>query len=443
MHWGSATRGVTFDDAEHIAFAQRYPAFRDPYLGPHLALVGNSLRCASSTAVRAPRAGKLRLLLLTHNLNLEGAPLFLLEYATWMAREAGFALEVLAAQDGPLRSSYEALGARITLVDTGLIYSAVDEEIFHQRVADIALQLDWDQIDLVVCNTLVCFWGVHLAARGGKPSLFYIHESSTIFRFFERKLELALHHLVDQAFHDATRALFLCQATRDYYEDHNINGNFRIVPSWIRLGDIEAFRETHSRAAMRRKHGFADDETVIANIGTVCERKGQHVFLRAIEHFNRQGHRGKFRFVMVGARPGIYLDLLKRDLARLGLTNVTLVPETREVFDFFVAADQFVCTSFEESFPRVVMEAMAFRTPIVTTDVHGIAEMIGQRQQGYLVPAGDHLALSRMMWICLAKERSGKSLTSTAYSKALRYYDHLKVLPFHVALAREAWLAQP
>jgi glycosyltransferase involved in cell wall biosynthesis len=442
MHWGSATRGVTFDDAEHIAFVRRYPAYRDPYLSAHLQLDGNRLRCTASAPARTGRAGKLRLLLLTHNLNLEGAPLFLLEYATWMSREAGFTLEVLASQDGPLRGAYEALGAHITVIDTGPLYASPDEDTFHQRLGEIKFQLDWDHIDVVVCNTLVSFWGVHLAARAGKPSLFYIHESSTVFRFFERKLELALHRLVAQAFRDTTHALFLCAATRAYYEDLNVSGNFRLVPSWIKLDDIEAFRAGHTRADMRRKHGFADDETVIANIGTVCERKGQHVFLRAIEHFNRQGHRGKFRFVMVGARPGIYLDLLKRDLVRLALPNVTFVPETREVFDFFVAADQFVCTSFEESFPRVVMEAMAFRTPIVTTDVHGITEMIGQRQQGYLVPAGDHLALSRMMWTCIAKERSGRSLTPTAYSKALRLYDHRKVLPFHVALAREAWLSQ-
>ncbi|MDB6165554.1 MAG: tuaC 1 [Lacunisphaera sp.] len=441
MHWGSATRGVTFDDAEHIAFVRRYPMFRDPYLSPHLVLQGNQLRCASAAPVETARVAPLRLLLLTHNLNLEGAPLFLLEYATWMVREAGFTLEILASQDGPLRAAYEALGAHITLIDTGPLYASPDEETFHSRLADIKHQLDWERIDLVVCNTLVSFWGVPLATRAGKPSLLYIHESSTIFRFFERKLELEMHSLVAQAFRDATRVLFLCQATRRYYDDLNVSGNFRIVPSWIKLDDIEAFRAGHTRAEMRRKHGFADDETVIANIGTVCERKGQHVFLRAIEHFNRQGHRGKFRFVMVGARPGIYLDLLKRDLARLELPNVTLVPETREVFDFFVTADQFVCTSYEESFPRVVMEAMAFRTPIVTTDVHGIAEMIGQRQDGYLVSPGDHLALSRMMWTCLAKERSGKSLTPTAYSKALRLYEHRKVLPFHVALAREAWLA--
>lgn len=441
MHWGSATRGVSFDDAEHIAFVRRYPAFRDPYLSPHLALAGGRLQCAPGTPVRAARAGRLRLLLLTHNLNLEGAPLFLLDYATWMAREAGFGLEVLAGQDGPLRGAFEALGAHITLVDAGPLYAAPDEEIFQQRVADIAHKLPWDNIDLVVCNTLVSFWGVHLALRAGKPSLFYIHESSTIFRFFEQKLELGLHRLVAEAFHRTTRALFLCQATRAYYEDHNIHGNFRLVPSWIRLDDIEAFRAGQDRAALRRQHGFAPDETVIANIGTVCERKGQHVFLRAVEHFNRQGHRGKFRFVLVGARPGIYLDLLQRDLARPGLDNITLVPETRAVFDYFVAADLFVCTSYEESFPRVVMEAMAFRTPIVTTDVHGIADMIGQRQQGYLVAPGDHLTLSRMMWTCLAKERSGKSLTPTAYSKALRCYDHRKVLPFHVGLAHEAVLA--
>ena len=443
MHWGSATRGVTFDEAEHIAFVRRYPRYRDPYFSPHLEVAESRVRCRGAVSTRTARTGRLRLLLLTHNLNLEGAPLFLLEYATYMAREADFGLEILATQDGPLRLAFEKLGAHITVVDAAPLYASPDEDTFHHRLAELTHRLDWDHIDLVVCNTLVSFWGVLMARRAGKPSLFYIHESSSVFRFFEKKLELALHALVHAALAHATRTLFLCAATRAYYEDDNGHGNFRIVPSWIRLDDIDAFRRTHDRAAMRAKHGLAADETVIANIGTVCERKGQHIFLRAIDHFNhQQGPRGKFRFVMVGTRPGIYLDLLQRDLARLDLPNVTLVPETREVFDFFVAADLFVCTSYEESFPRVVMEAMAFRTPMVTTDVHGIAEMIGQRQDGYLVAPGDHIALSKMMWTCLAKERSGKSLTPAAYSKALRYYDYAKVLPVHVDLAREAVLAQ-
>jgi glycosyltransferase involved in cell wall biosynthesis len=442
MHWGSATRGVTFDEAEHVAWLRRYPLYRDAFFSPSLELRAGRVQCRGALNLRTGRAGKLRLLLLTHNLNLEGAPLFLLEYATWMVREAGFEIEVLAGMDGPLRSAYEQLGARIIVADAGALYAAPDEDTFDSRLSDLAHHVDdWDRIDLVVCNTLVSFWGVLMAQRAGKPSLFYIHESTSVFRFFEPKFELKLHHLVHAALGGATRTLFLCEATRRYYADSD-RGNYRIVPSWIKLDDIAAFRASHTRSEMRRKHGFRDDEIVIANIGTICERKGQHIFIRAVDHFNHHYHgAAPVRFVMVGARPGIFLDLLNRDIARLELKNLSQVPETREVFDFFVLADMFVCSSYEESFPRVVMEAMAFETPIVSTDVHGIVDLIGQRQDGYLVRAGDVEGLSRMMRTCLAKERSGKSLAPTAFSRVLRERDSLKVLPFHVALAREAWLA--
>jgi glycosyltransferase involved in cell wall biosynthesis len=283
---------------------------------------------------------------------------------------------------------------------------------------------------------------VHLAHQAGKPSLFYIHESSSIFRFFEKALPLSMHALVDDAFKLATRALFLCRATEAYYKDFDVHGNFRRVPSWIQIEAIEDFKRTHSRSELRRRYGYGENETIIANIGTVCERKGQHTFIRAVEHFNRAHGGGQgYRFLLVGGREGIYNDLLREEIRRMGLPNIEIIMETRDAYDFFHLADLFVCSSFEESFPRVVLEAMAFRTPIVSTDVHGIPEMVTQRQEAYLVPPGDDLALSRMMKTCLDKERSGKSLTATAYSRVLRYYDYHRVLPYHVDLAREARLA--
>ncbi len=443
MHWGSATRGVTFDEAEHIAFVRRYPSPRDPYFSRHLQLDGQLRpRCRGAVCGHTDRASRLHVLLITHNLNLEGAPLFLLEYATHLVREAGFAITVISNEEGPIRHRYEELGAEIRLVDRPQFYSAENETQFHERLAALRATLPFDRIDLVVCNTLVGFWGIHLAKQAGKPSLYYIHESTSTYRFYERMLLRPMHRVAEAALAIADRTLFLCDATRAYYEDHNRRDTFRIVRSWIDLAGMEAFKAAHTRAALRRKHGFRDDEVIVANIGTVCERKGQHVFIRAVDHFNRH-HRDDgrpVRFVLVGARQGIYLDWLTADIKQLGLANLTLVPETREAYDFFLLADLFVCTSYEESFPRVVMEAMAFRTPIVTTDVHGIPEMVRQRAEAYLVKPGEVEGLSRMMRTCLAKERSGKSLTPTAYSKVLRAYDHRKVLPQHVALAREVVL---
>ena len=442
MHWGSATRGVTFDEAEHIAFVRRYPSPRDPYFSRHLQLDGQLRpRCRGAVCGHTERGGRLHVLLITHNLNLEGAPLFLLEYATHLVREAGFAITVISNEEGPIRHRYEELGAEIRIVDRHQFYSAENEAQFHERLAALRATLPFDRIDLVVCNTLVGFWGIHLAQQAGKPSLYYIHESTSTYRFYERMLLRPMHRVAEEALSIADRTLFLCDATRAYYEDHNRRDSFRIVRSWIDLAGMEAFKAAHTRSALRRKHGFRDDEVIVANIGTVCERKGQHVFIRAVDHFNRH-HRGdqKVRFVLVGARKGIYLDWLTADIKQLGLENLTLIPETREAYDFFLLADLFVCTSYEESFPRVVMEAMAFRTPIVTTDVHGIPEMVRQRAEAYLVKPGEVEGLSRMMRTCLAKERSGKSLTPTAYSKVLRAYDHRKVLPQHVALAREVVL---
>lgn len=442
MHWGSATRGVTFDEAEHIAFLRRHPSFRDPYLNRSLELVGARLEPSRTRYAHTRGDGPLHVLLITHNLNLEGAPLFLVEYAEHLVRAAGFRITVLTSDDGPLRPRYEALGAKIVSTDRHRIASARTPAEFQTRVAEAGRVVDFAAIDLVVCNTLVSYWGVHLARQAGKPSLFYLHESTSVYRFFEKALPLPMHVMVDEAFALATRALFLCRATEAYYQDLDYHGNFRLVPSWIQVDAIDEFRRQHPRAALRRRHGYRDDEVVIANIGTVCERKGQHVFIRALDQLARL-HRGaeRFRSVLVGGRESLYQGFLREEIKRLGLQDrLEIVMETRAVYDYFGLADLFVCSSFEESFPRVVLEAMAFRTPIVTTDVHGIPEMVTQRQDAYLVPAGDHLAMARMMKTCLDKERSGKTLTGTAYSRVLRHYDHRKVLPRHVELAREAVL---
>jgi O-antigen biosynthesis protein len=442
MHWGSATRGVTFSDEEHIAFASQYGSRADPFVSPHLQWHDGGLTVRSDRAMNVEGVNYTSLLLVTHNLNLEGAPLFLFEYATWMVRQGRFRVELVTCEDGPLRSGYEDLGVRITVIDRHPLFAAKSPQEFAEQLAQVRRQVPVDTVDVVVCNTMVSFWAVHLARLAGKPSLWYIHESTSLHRFFHKMLLPEMLGGVRTALSSATRVCFLCEASRAYHEDENVRGNFRNVRSWIRLAEIEKFKRAHRRPDLRRKHGFAEDDVVVANIGTVCERKGQHIFIRAVEQLVRspQGAGpGQHRFVLVGARPGIYLDILTADIARLGL-DLKLVPETREVFDFMLLSDVFVCSSFEESFPRVVLEAMAFRTPIVTTDVHGVVEMVRQRTEAYLVQPGDVAGLATMIKTCLAKERSGKSLTPTAYSKVVRYYDYDRVLPLHRELLKEAWL---
>ena len=124
------------------------------------------------------------MLLVTHNFNYEGAPLFLLEYAAWLHRETKTRLTVASSQDGPLRPFFEALGARVHLVDEKAVYDAKSAAEYHVALKGIHQSVDWKGIDVVYTNTVVCFWGVHLAKMAGLPSVFQIHESDSLKRFF-------------------------------------------------------------------------------------------------------------------------------------------------------------------------------------------------------------------------------------------------------------------
>ncbi len=441
-HWGSASRGTTYYEQEHVAFLRKYAGYVDPHFPRQLYLVTGMLNLDTYRYEYAARLGQLHLLLVTHNLNFEGAPLFLLEYAAHMVRTEGFTVDVLAAEDGPLRPAYEALGLKITLVDRHPLHGARDDREFAEQLEIMRAKVDFEGVDVVVCNTVACWWGVHLAAAAGKPSLLYVHESASIKRFFSKMLHRHRHHVARGAFRQATRVGFLCRSTRSYFEEFDDYDNYRFVSSWIDLPRIEAFKRTHTRSELRQRHGYAEDETIIANIGTVCERKGQHIFIRTIDTFLRHyAGGGKYRFLLVGGRPGEYQDSLIRDMEMLGIAaQVDIVTETRDAYDFFLLSDLFVCTSYEESFPRVLLEAMAFELPIVSTSVHGIPEMVTHRFEANLVEPGEPVKFAQVMKACLEKMKNGTSTAPMGYSKVVRAYDIDRVLPKHADLAREAVL---
>ncbi len=141
---------------------------------------------------------------------------------------------------------------------------------------------------------------------------------------------------------------------------------------------------------------------------------------------------------MVGARPGLYLDSLKQEAELHALDNVVFLPETGEIHDFYLLADVFVCTSFEESFPRVLLESAAFRLPIVSTNVNGIAEMLAP-DEAWLMPPGDRYQLAEAVKSALAAFFAADTTRpDRARAAIVRRFHEANSLPLHLALAREA-----
>ena len=399
------------------------------------------LRLAPSTPVDLAASGPLRVWLVTHNLNFEGAPWFAFELARHLAGRPGVTIQILSPHEGPLRQVFESAGLPVQVVDVENAFNAASPEEFNRLLGASTSALPWADVDLVIGNTMVAFWAVQAARAAGKPSLLYVHESASIRRFFSPLIKPSLFTVVENAFRRATRVVFTAESTRAVHSALGNKGNFALLPSWVDVGRIDKFVGSTLPANLRRKHGLDPDAVLIVNIGSVCERKGQYIYIQAVDLLKeelRATYPGrKIQFLIIGARPGLYQEMLKEEVSRFGLADwILFVPETGDIFDFYRLADIFCCTSFEESFPRVLLESAAFRLPIITTNVNGIPEML-EPDECWLTPPGDRYRLAEAIKQALAAHFTNDRIRcEKARASVLRKYHEAQSLPLHAALSR-------
>ena len=79
--------------------------------------------------------------------------------------------------------------------------------------------------------------------------------------------------------------------------------------------------------------------------------------------------------------------------------RVSVVPSANEpeIINLYRAHDVFVLPSLFEGMPLVLLEAMASGLPCVTTDNNGMADLIVDGENGFLVPRRDGAALAEVL----------------------------------------------
>jgi glycosyltransferase involved in cell wall biosynthesis len=323
------------------------------------------------------------------NLNWEGAPYSQLELTLGLRRGGYIDPVVYSPKDGPLRAAYEAAGITVHVFDHPL--AGVFDELNYDRALDqfgaFIRSLD---VEVVYGNTLQTFYAIDAARRSGLPALWNPRESEpwqTYFNFLPAPL--AARAL--RCFEHPYRVIFVADATRQVWAPLDSRGNFCVIHNGLDLTRLNAEAGRFPRAQARLDLGISAGDVAVLLPGTVCERKGQQDLVRALALLPADTA-ARLRCFIVGDRAGSYSVELHRLAAALPAAQherVQLVPETHDIARYYQAADVFVCTSRVESFPRVVLEAMAYGLPIVSTRVFGIAEQVGENVNALLYEPGD------------------------------------------------------
>lgn len=162
-------------------------------------------------------------------------------------------------------------------------------------------------------------------------------------------------------------------------------------------------------------------------VGSLKDQKNHALLLRAFARLPLP----QARLMIVGQGQN---EARLRALAReLGLDGrVVFAGFHADPAPFYATADLFVLSSDHEGFGNVIVEALSFGLPVVSTDCpSGPAEILGQGRWGRLVPVGDAAALAEAMAAALTAPVDRGALRARAADfapeiAARRYLDLLE-----------------
>lgn len=173
---------------------------------------------------------------------------------------------------------------------------------------------------------------------------------------------------------------------------------------------------------LKAKLGISESAKTIVVIGELNPGKRVQDIIRAVSSLNATI---SIKLIVAGEGP-LYPELVEL-VRELELEEkVMFVGYRKDIPAILGAADLLVHASVREGLPRVIMEAMAAKIPIVATDVRGNRDLL-KDGAGTLVPVKDPNALSKAIMDNLQYDCETKAKVDLAYQR-IQYYDVNNVL---------------
>ncbi len=300
-----------------------------------------------------------RLLIVTHEMTLSGAPIQLACLVQWL-QHRGWNTVVVAPEPGPLVAKLEGIE---------IIY----EPLLLIDPAYGALRRLAPQFDVVLANTIATWEAVQACRFEHVPVVWYIHETQVGAQLMQ------LIHMIEPSLGLADAVITPTCATARVYAPF-MRRQIDVIPYGI--------------PAVNPGTPSSTGKLRFVVVATYESRKGQDLLIEAVRQLSAgTSARTLFQFVGRALDEPFYAALRERSS---DLDNVEFLGplEHEQALEMMREADVVVCPSRDETMPIVLLEAFSISKAVVSFDVGGIREWIRDGFNGLLVPAEDVSAMA-------------------------------------------------
>ncbi len=219
----------------------------------------------------------------------------------------------------------------------------------------------------------------------------------------------------------------------------------RIAPPGV---DLELFHPLPQEAA-KAQVGIPVHHRNILFVGRIEPLKGVDTLFRAIALIQKRRPEAvkDVCVAVIGGDPWATnpdeemarLQDLRQELGILETVSFLGAKDQERLPYFYAAADMVVMPSHYESFGMVALEAMAVGTPVIASEVGGLAFLVRDGETGFHVPSRDPEALAEKIYTLLTDTACRRQMGANAIRHARKYSwanTADRILPIYAELQR-------
>ncbi|MGW8142776.1 MAG: glycosyltransferase [Anaerolineales bacterium] len=327
-------------------------------------VAGDSLAGEQETIQAMNSPGK-KLLIISHELSLTGAPLTLADLARYLSAH-GFGITVLSPIEGPLEEKFGEIGAEV-IINPMILRDA--RELLRYITS----------CDLLLANTILAWRAIYTAKAIAKPSIWWIHESQFGLDY------AAQYPRVEGAFQAADVIGFPTSATSDLYTSFTDGTRVEVLRPGLDTSKLSPnYPLTSGEGNGKRMR--------LINVASYEPRKGQDILVKSLDQLP-EGY--EIDCYLIGRKLDWWFSQKLFFLANRR-QNIHILGElpNEKVLEHMRSADVFVLPSRDEALPMTLLEAMYYSKAIIASRSGGIPEIIEHGENGLIFEVEDYQQLS-------------------------------------------------
>ncbi|MFP4015836.1 MAG: glycosyltransferase family 4 protein [Halanaerobiales bacterium] len=290
------------------------------------------------------------------------------------------------------------------------------------QLIDKAIQLnnEVDDIDIIHGHDWLVFWASKVFKHSlTKPLIYTIHatefgRNQGIYNNMQRYINDLEWYATFEAWKVIVCSQFMNYEVRNLFqlpEDKVVTIPNGVNEENYKIDYTSQFKEKYA----------SPYEDIVFYVGRIVREKGIQVLIQSIPQILNTNPSTKF--IIAGKGP--HQQSLRSQAEFLGVADriyFTGFISDEERNKLYQAADVAVFPSLYEPFGIVALEAMATRTPVIVSNVGGLAEFVKDGENGLVFNTGDAHHLAEKITYLLNNKKEAEQIAETGYEMVVNEY---------------------